>query len=407
MTRENASPENEFEQEWLTAYLDDELDNQQRQVLEVALKRDVKLAESLKELASTQSLLRSYAEAIGMGETATVGATVSSAASAHAGKTFRDTGSLAADKGWLNELDDGLEPVSVLLAPRIAAPSNLRQWTVLAASVTGVLTIGAALLLWNRQGTNLSLSRSETGNATRESGQATSETVAALNATATAAGETVEPFGDSFQAASDAVQLDSTATSEGVAMRPSAAPGMSSAADKAEATIGEIPSARSVERASGVVQAIPAPSDAPISPLWHYSPEWSQTEITNLRNSHALLRALDAPSAADSFASPAAEPPRNQLRELQPDELEFPVAIVRIPPDQSLAASRILQGWRLTPAWTEPEESLRVLFISSRQLLDFVSAMGGRGEAEVEWVDPSEAALVSARAILVVHFLAR
>lgn len=370
MTRENATPDKEFPKEWLSAYLDDELNSQQRPVLEESLKRNAQLAEALKDLASTRSLLRRYAETTGMSESATIGATSPAAASPPAGIPFQLSHSSAPNKAWLSDLEDGLESSSVSLAPRIAGTSRFRQWAVLAASLTGVLTVSAALLLWNREGANLQVTLSETA-----------------------------------EMASETARMDSNSTSDGVAMRASAAPRIPSPAGRAKATKGEIPSARSVERAAGAVQEESATATDSISIVWHYSPEWSETEMASLKDSHLLLRALGSSPASGPSALSAAEHNSKESRDLQPGEFELPVAILRIPVSRSLAASRVLKGWALTPAWTEPNESLRVLLVSSDQLRDFLSVMRESGEAEVEWLDPSQAALESARSILLVHFL--
>ena len=97
---------------------------------------------------------------------------------------------------------------------------------------------------------------------------------------------------------------------------------------------------------------------------------------------------------------------RQAAQRLDPSGLT-PIAVIRITVEQSFTANQTIEKWQVSPAWTMPEESIRVLFVSDAQLQDLIGALGKAGDVQVSWLRPVRSSQAPDKRILVVHFLAR
>lgn len=491
MAANSNNSEQQFEPDWLSAYLDDELDIRKRQALESMLQENEDLRLTLDQLVKTRSLLRSYAEthrSQGRGVPSSASPRRSPEQEMDLNRNLNRTlQNEASQESWLSTLEDGLEFSSVAAAPgmdRLSIPASsdpksiglpVRRFFVAAASILGLVTISLSWLMLNRDRSNPPLAQGETSSTLSEASDeiAVLSTVPEPSAEPSAASQvapSLDPpnlssllqtgmdrarrsgiggssseFPDSFGSmertdsanSTDLAKSTDLANSLGSAenrealgglreLRDSAAPG-GSRSMAGTAARSKLPEATAAPKAKsgGIASTFSAESTPDASPVestlprssqniqWHRTAEWTESEMVLFRDAHPLLETLNQIPAAQDGVKAETESQTEVDDILQAVAKTLPVAVIRIPPDESRAALQILQSWQLTPELAEAqvssmarEESLRVLFVAPEQVREFQSWWEGIPGNKISWLAPSMAGLNSEKAILVLHFAA-
>ena len=159
---------NTFPQDWLSAYLDGELGEPERRIVEGALEKDSQLVGLLEELASTRSMVRTLSQH----PSGQIGASQSKLLPWESPKNSPELPTAA--RLW-TELDDGLEPFPSRSNMPVRLPgskirSRIRSLGVFAASFIGLIAMAATLWIMNSSDKTSQLSRLDSEASFPESG---------------------------------------------------------------------------------------------------------------------------------------------------------------------------------------------------------------------------------------------
>lgn len=445
MQPDNGPPLNTFPTDWLSAYLDGELVEPERRMVESALQQDASLAGTLNDLVLARNMIRSLAEQTATQRQSTLGHSLPWASIVNS-KLLTDVPSR-----W-NGLDDGLEtdesppPLPARHLSSSAFRSRRRLLGALAASFLGMVALGASFWVIKASVTNLQLSRLESPPS--NSGDGTLDcVVSAQDMSMPAVRSESVPMAARSVESSIAMESALTIGNEPLSTEVTeyAPPNLNLALSSPELvnsddggdlldrliqegihrsvesdllisttsashlqregigllgremkgeTLEKSPRSTNQTATFGTQSSLAL---IPASVRWYRTEYWSEMEVLQQQTAHPMLQTL---RISDETNRPGK--PTEQRRD--PMGLA-PLAVIQISAAQTPLANQSFEEWLLLPRWRLPDESIRVLFISTIQLHQLLDALGRSGDAEVFWIRSSQNTQETDKCILVVHFL--
>lgn len=447
MTPDRDPPPDTFPDDWLSAFLDGELDSQQRKRAARLLELNSVTARKLEEVASVRQLVRSLPQVLSIHKPQNPEVIGSPAAFENRYDLLTST---VPDRP-LSNLDDGLEiiqPTETKPIPSFSAKvhqqTTIRSWArpilAIAACLLGLVVVGSTLWVLDYSQNRPLLSQGKVGvsepdqlssNAIQPAPAAPSAIV--LDSGGTLSSELPSATSELPSATSELKVADSLPSTfpntESKLSNAGDASGNSSLdwllqeglnraarfdlasnddseaeplSDSAQATLpGSEPAIAIVEPAMARTG-----SQNSGSVNWYRASNWSDFDVVSQQNAHPMLQTLQEfqPFHQDAVQNRnTAQLSRQAAGRIDPSGL-MPLAVLRIPLDRSQWVDQVVQKWQVTPEWTAPDESIRVLFVYAEKLSELENRLQTEGDSVISWLRPPSQTNGLEKNILVIHF---